>query len=111
MAIVFKSDKAFNYLITNGYVYTLRKYIRTGIKTLKRHRHGKAVGKVSVEYVGTVDVSEGMYVVNIRGATVPLERFVKHSGFDSLEEWIKEFKRLCRSAVLGARLYRVTLLR
>ena len=109
--IVFKSDKAFNHLVKHGYVYTLRRYAKVGYKCLKRDRYGKSVGLVKVEYIGTV-VKLDTYFVNVNNKLIPLEQFAKHSGFNSLVEWLSEFRRLTGVFnPVNAKLLKVSLVR
>jgi len=109
--ITFKSDKAFNYLIANGYVYTIRKRLAVGNKWLKRDWRGDPIGLVRVEPVGVVKaVGKGKYAVNVNDELIPLEQFVKYSGFDSLEEWIS-FEKLHAGCIAGSVLYKVVLVK
>jgi len=78
MVIWFNVKKARDFLLKNGYVYTLRpKKRREGIDILS---YG-GFGKKGVVYV--------IFVKEIKN-DVELREFVKDSGFESVQEWRKE---------------------
>ena len=99
MVIYFKSTKALNYLLKHGFVYTLRgrfrkrycRWIETKrifkcpVETVKTTRDSKPLGKAVVYLIG---------MVNIISEKEKLKKYVKHSGFNSVDEWIDEFIRL-----------------
>ena len=113
--IVFQYDKPFQYLLKHGFVYTLRAAKRReGVVELRRSKSGRALGLVSVAFIGLVERIDNKYVV-INPAKpqewVPLESFVKHSGFDSLQEWLKAYVKLNGYVMFPPRLYKVQLVK
>jgi len=94
--ICFRSEKALKYLLNAGEVYTLRPKLRKVGLAWVRHKR-KKVADVLVEYVGEVVqtlpddewfICEGAY------AKAKLKDFVDKSGFESVEEWLEEVRRL-----------------
>jgi reverse gyrase len=78
LVIWFNVEKARNYLLRNGYVYTLRpKKRREGIEVLSYEGFGKK-GVVYVSFVKEIESDE------------ELKEFVSESGFETVEEWRKE---------------------
>lgn len=82
--ISFEVEEAKNYLEKHGFVYTLR---------LKKR---KRVGKGWYNYFRT-DVKRGnvfiKFIGNFCTFNRKLEPYVKNSGFNSLEEWLKKAKK------------------
>ena len=80
----FKSDKAFSYLMRNGFVYTFRTKRRRLNERVAVRRSKKekkvATGRI-VEIVKINDILE-------------LKKYVECSGFASFEEWVEEIKKL-----------------
>ena len=96
--IHFKSEKALKFLITYGVVYTLRPNLRkTGKAWICNNR--RKVADATVEYVEKITQSNAGI----------LEEFVSKSGFDSVEEWLNEVKRLNGKIPDVLHLYRITL--
>ncbi len=95
--MLFKSEKALNFLLENGEVYTLRP---------RRRREGKdwiKIGRIKladieVKLVG--EVFSGWYgyfwvrPVDNKRTILPLGNFVQKSGFRTVREWLEEVKRL-----------------
>jgi hypothetical protein len=78
MVILFNVEKARDFLLKNGYVYTLRpKKRREGIEVLSYEGFGKK-GVVNVSFVKEVKDDKELY------------KFVNESGFYSIQEWRKE---------------------
>lgn len=109
--ITFKNEKALNYLLNHGFVYTLRRINRkTGVVTLKDGNY-RDLGLVMVEYIGLVrKVNEKHVVFRLDGKVEPLENYVSGSGFSTVDEWLKAFESLTGKTE-PKRLYKVTLLR
>ena len=79
--IWFNYPKAFNQLMTRGEVYTLRKTVKNGIYVLlsKLVLNPPKTGKlVRVKYLGRIWNKQD------------LEDYVKKSGYDSVDDWMKE---------------------
>lgn len=93
--ITFKNEKALNYLLNHGFVYTLRRINRkTGVVTLKDGNY-RDLGLVMVEYIGLVrKVNEKHVVFRLDGKVEPLENYVSGSGFSTVDEWLKAFESL-----------------
>jgi len=113
--IVFQHDKPFQHLLKHGFVYTLRATKRReGVVELRRSRSERPLGLVSVSFVGLVERMADRYVV-VNPAKpqqrVPLESFVKYSGFDSLQEWLKAYVKLNGYVMFPPRLYKVQLVK
>jgi len=97
-AIYFKSKKALDYLLKNGEVYTIRLKKRSeGLAYVKTSKKGRKLAEVEVKYVGEVVLTEPddeWYVADGAYAKGKLEEFVDKSGFDSVEEWLEEVRKL-----------------
>ena len=81
--ISFDYEEPRNYLEKIGFVYTLRlprKYI--GESWYNYHRGDTKKGDVYIEFIGEFSNREDK-----------LEIYVKNSGFNSLEEWLKKAKK------------------
>lgn len=126
MVMYFKSEKALKHLLEHGIVYTIRKEKRkrTGKDWIKKSRRGKKIADVIVEYVGRVEIlyrgdnkwfggivfpGDGKYLYDDS-----LENYVEHSGFKTLNAWIRELMRLngirtWRKMTIDWHLYKVTL--
>jgi hypothetical protein len=80
MVIWFNVEKARDFLLKNGYVYTLRpKKRREGIEVLMYDGFGKK-GYANVKFVKEIlDWDE-------------LNRYVYESGFRNVDEWVREAK-------------------
>ena len=72
--IYFNVEKARKHLLERGYVYTLRK---------KKRREGWGYAKHGRNFLGKVIIER---VADGREA----EKYWRESGFDSLEEWIRD---------------------
>ncbi len=79
--IYFNSEKALNFLVRNGVIYTLRANPRRTERAWICS-NGRKVGIAVVEYVKKVKISN----VN------ELERYVSLSEFNSVREWVEEVK-------------------
>jgi len=78
MVIWFNVKKARDFLLKNGYVYTLRpRKRREGIEVLMYDGFGKK-GVVNVSFVKEIKSDKELY------------KFVNESGFYSIQEWRKE---------------------
>ena len=84
MVIIFKSEKARNYLLTHGAVYTMRARRRkmVGNDWMTDKRLGKKLKDVYVQEIGQVHF----------GPIPP--KIVEQSGFSSLGEWEEEYCKL-----------------
>jgi len=103
VVIYFKSERALRYLLSRGFVYTLRGF-RKGcvgrVVSVKTSRGSKAVAKAIIHYVKDVDIND----------IEALKEYVKHSGFESVNEWVREYRRLNGNRV-KAYLYKVELVK
>ena len=97
--IRFYSEKALRQLLDSGIVYTLRgRPRRTGLARMASK--SGIVGLAQVRLIGIVDLSR----------PDSLKPYLAHSGFNSIGEWVSEFKRL-NGDVDKAFLYEVRLVR
>jgi len=91
MVMIFQCEKVLRELIDSGIVYTFRTWEYEGRKLGKEwityKRGGKKLGDVIVSLVSP------HFVHPIK---IYLEPFVQYSGFDSIEEWVKEIKKMSR---------------
>lgn len=86
--IYFKSDKARNFLLKNGFVYTLRAHTRkTGVAWLHDGKRLTGV-KVKVRFVKKI------FWLYREDLVDSLRDFVDKSGFKNLAEWLTEMYRL-----------------
>ena len=96
--IYFKSKKALDCLLKNGEVYTIRPKKRSeGLAYVKTSKKGRKLAEVEVKYVGEVVLTapdDEWYVADGAYAKGKLEEFVDKSGFDSVEEWLEEVRKL-----------------
>ena len=84
MVMIFKSEKALNYLLSTGRVYTARpRKRREGKDWITNKYGGKKIADVVVKLVAIVSTNYQL-----------LEQFLSESGFSSLEEWLNEVKKL-----------------
>ena len=103
MRIRFESARAREQLLTRGYAYTLRAWHVAKPITALAISNGKPIGKVLVKPVAAVHLGSGR-------AREVLARYVGGSGFNSVDEWLTEFRRLNGGRVIKvAYLYRVEL--
>ena len=104
--IRFNSLRARDFLLRNGYVYTLRYWQREDSFETTAVGGGEPIGRVRVTYVTEVPLT------NMDRTREVLGRYVNESGFGSVEEWVGEFRRLNRGRrVRTAHLYRVVLIK
>ena len=83
--MIFQSPKALKHLLKTGEVYSFRVHRRKSRRKndwVTDKRGGKKICDVKVEYRGKV------------GWVGDLVSRVKESGFNSIEEWVDEIKRL-----------------
>ena len=82
MVIIFRSEKALSYLLSYGEIYTFRvRRRKVGRDWVTDKRRGHKIADVFIEEVGVFTLEE-------------LSRFVEHSGFASVKEWIEEIQKL-----------------
>lgn len=100
MVITFASDRAREFLLKNGCVYTFRLARRSGLGKdwMREKRSGRKMADVYIEEIGEF-------------SPYKLEPYVKESGFTSLSEWITEIKKL--NIILPSKgfLYKVSILK
>ena len=130
MVIYFKDEKALNHLFKHGVVYTIRKHKRkrVGKDWLAKSRRSGKIADVNVEYVGKLEI---VYLGNNKwrgGIVFPDEgpkylyddyldeKYVQHSGFKTLNAWIRALMRLngirtWRKMTIDWHLYKVTLIK
>jgi len=109
MVIVFSSSKPRKHLLENGQVYTVRtkkrkeKMFKPSKDWLTDRRGGRKIADVLVEYWLPVRREE---------LELLLQRYVKKSGFLTVNEWIQEIKRLAKGKLPPVlHLYRVLLVK
>ena len=113
----FKSKKALEYLLRNGFVYTLRESRRKklGNDWIKESRKGNKIADVYIEEIGLIRFETISEKVSMKSRVVEytdlsqIEPYVQHSGFSSAEEWIEEYWKLAGWRTPFAWLYKVTL--
>ena len=95
MPISFGYFEPRNRLENDGFVYSLRPFKRNklGVNWYNYEKDGEKQGYVHIEFIG-----------NFLNKDKQLEEYVKYSGFNSLDEWLKKAKK-------GRYLYKVTLLK
>jgi len=83
MVMIFQSEKPRRFLLENGIVFTFRVHRRlmTGKDWITDKRGGHKIANVIVEAEGAFSPAD-------------LGTYVAYSGFDSLEEWHEEVKRV-----------------
>ena len=100
MRIRFDSERARDYLLRHGYVYTLRTWYSPRQVVALAISGGKPIGLVSISLIGEVPLD-----------SEALAKYVGGSGFSSVNEWINEFRRLNKGRkIKTAYLYRVELI-
>ena len=100
MVMIFQSEKARRFLLENGVVFTFRAKRRKklGRDWITDRRGGHKIADILVEEEGKFKPQE-------------LDLNVEYSGFNTLEEWIGEIKRLNGGRLPSEGwLYKVTLL-
>ena len=96
--IHFDSPKALKQLMEHGIAYTLRaKPRRQGVTSIITN--GVKIGMANVRLVGTIDLTN----------PESLKPYLPYSGFESIGEWIREYRRL-NGNVARAFLYEVRLI-
>ena len=102
MVIIFQSEKPRRFLLENGIVFTFRVHRRLmmGKDWITDKRGGRKIANVIVETEGAFSPAD-------------LGTYVTYSGFDSLEEWHEEIKRILNwnKLPLEGWLYKVSLTR
>jgi len=90
MVISFSCEKARQFLLAQGWVYTWRKNRRTmlGKDWANKHRGGKKIADVYIVEVGCFKIKD-------------LGRYVAESGFDGLDEWLENIQKLHKSGGTG----------
>lgn len=92
MPISFMVKEAREQLEEHGFVYTLRPQRRnTGKNWYNYFRGDTKKGDVHIEFIGYY--GHVQLLTEFRDRTQDLEPFVKDSGFNSLEEWLKKAKK------------------
>ena len=108
-------SQALEYLLEHGIVYVLKTTKRReGIAKLKTSKNGETIGIVYILLEGLVERMDGEYVVfhpSNPKKYMPLEKFVKHSGFSTLEEWLKAYAKGNGYVMAPPRLYKVQLVK
>ena len=106
LIIRFNSVKARDHLLENGHVKTLRTWYSPRQMVALAISDGKPIGRVLISLIDVVPLdNEGQ-------AKEVLAKYVNESGFNSVDEWIEEFRRLNRGRkVRNAYLYRVELIK
>jgi len=101
MVMIFSSDKARSFLLEHGRVYTFRKNRRkrVGRDWITDRRGGRKIADVTIEEEAPV------FHLNT------LRKYVGESGFQTVDEWIEEIRRLNGGKLPTAGyLYKVTLI-
>ena len=92
MVISFMVKEAREQLEKHEIVYTLRPQFRkTGKNWYNHSRGGPKKGDVNIQFIGYYGYTE--LLSGFRDRTPDLEPFVKYSGFNSLEDWLKKAKK------------------
>nr|QFN51303.1 hypothetical protein [Pyrococcus abyssi] len=117
------------HLLKHGVVYTIRKEKRkrVGKDWITTGRGNKKIADVNVEYVGMVEILYKGFGNWFGGVVFPdnkpkfmydatLEDYVKHSGFNTVNAWIRELMRLngiktWKKMPIEWHLYKVTLVK
>ena len=100
MRIRFDSERARDYLLRHGRVYTLRTWYSPRQVGALAISGGKPIGLVSISLIGAVPLDSEV-----------LAKYVGESGFGSVDEWVEEFKGLNKGRkIKTAYLYRVELI-
>ena len=94
----FNSDEAWNFLLSNGYVFTLR-HINPHSKAFAKvwfYRHGQNTGRVgSKKLVSIVDRKGKATTTNY----ADLPAFVHGSGFPSIDMWLLKAQELSGAVI------------
>ena len=101
MVMSFNSERAREYLLQNGEIYTFRKNRRRriGKDWANENRGGKAFADIFIQEIGEMNIYKD------------LRPFFKHSGFSTVTEWVQEIKNLNNGHDLSKGwLYKVKLL-
>ncbi len=95
MPISFMVKEAREQLENKGVVYTLRPQCRSTGKDWYNYRRGDTIkkGDVMIEFIGYYGSVYIEFAGNYVNRVGDLESFVKDSGFNSLEEWLKKAKK------------------
>ncbi len=101
MVLIFKSQKALNFLLENGEVYTLRPKIRKeGRDWITNKRGGRKIADAEVKLIGVCATTNRRLVVEIdTGSIKSLEDYVEKSGFSSVEEWFAEGNKIYKGKI------------
>jgi len=85
MVIIFQNEKPRRFLLENGVVFTFRLHRREPVDRdwMTNKRGGRKIVDVYVEEVGYFN-------------SLDLEPYVAYSGFNSVEEWNEEIKRMLK---------------
>jgi hypothetical protein len=106
MVMIFQSEKALNFLLEEGEVYTFRARKRKSRRKndwITNKRGGHKISNVTVEFVTRINRLQA------------LSTYVSRSGFSSLKDWLYEIKRLhpkdvaAQVGIISGYLYHVTL--
>ena len=95
--LIFKNEDSLNFLMESGHVFTIRTKKRCGYVWITDKRGGKKLADGFIAYVGEVCrlmPDNDWWVVDGAFAIDKLEKFVYHSGFVSVEEWLNAKKEL-----------------
>jgi len=86
MVMIFRSKKALDYLLQTGSVVTFRtkKRYYPNKEWVTDRRGGKKIADVAIYYITEVEISDRKR----------LEAYVYRTGFDSVDEWIAEIRKL-----------------
>jgi len=110
---IFLRESQAKLLFSKGMIYILRRLNKhTGVMNLQLENMKRAA-KVLVSRVGHLVSENGeIFVVDERGARIPLSFFVKDTEFKTVEEWINHYKeQFSTKSIWGAGLYRVELIK
>lgn len=78
----FNSDEAYNCLVSNGIVYTVRPWSTVTLKKVHLHRLGKAPGLVAVKK--SIESGQGLDQLRLT-----MSKYVQLSGFNTIDDWVK----------------------
>ena len=99
-------DREYSFLAENGFVYLIRKR-KTTNRSVKIYYNGRKIGLGTLDIVGKVKRNCKEYYVNDE----ELSKFLKFSGFKSIDEWLKNIKKRCGSHLSSMILYKLEIVK
>jgi len=90
LVIIFQNEKARKHLLERGFVYTARTRARASTVLedwMTDKRGGKKIANVLIEPIVVCALPAHGFPTEL------LELYVKHSGFDTVDEWVEAIKK------------------